>query len=148
MKTLSTLRVKLYADGADKAGMLQLNGNPLIKGMTTNPTLMRKAGLTDFEAFARDILQSITQKPISLEVFSDDFPEMRRQALKINGWAKNVYVKIPITNTRSESSLPLIRELAAEGVKLNVTAILTLDQVKGVAGALNSKVPSVVSVFA
>jgi len=148
MKTLSTLRVKLYADGADKAGMLQLNGNPLIKGMTTNPTLMRKAGLTDFEAFARDILQSITQKPISLEVFSDDFPEMRRQALKINGWAKNVYVKIPITNTRSESSLPLIRELAAEGVKLNVTAILTLDQVKGVAGALSSKVPSVVSVFA
>jgi len=148
MKTLSTLRVKLYADGADKAGMLQLNGNPLIKGMTTNPTLMRKAGLTDFEAFARDILQSITQKPISLEVFSDDFLEMRRQALKINGWAKNVYVKIPITNTRSESSLPLIRELAAEGVKLNVTAILTLDQVKGVAGALNSKVPSVVSVFA
>lgn len=148
MKTLSTLRVKLYADGADKAGMLQLNGNPLIKGMTTNPTLMRKAGLTDFEAFARDILQSITQKPISLEVFSDDFPEMRRQALKINGWAKNVYVKIPISNTRSESSLPLIRELAAEGVKLNVTAILTLDQVKGVAGALSGKVPSVVSVFA
>ena len=128
MSMLKDLKVKIFADGADKAGMLQLNANPLIKGMTTNPTLMRKAGLTDFEAFARDILQHITEKPISLEVFSDEFPEMRRQGLKINGWAKNVYVKIPITNTRGESSLPLIRELAREGVKLNVTAILTLEQ--------------------
>ena len=128
--------------------MLQLNANPLIKGMTTNPTLMRKAGMHDYEAFARDILQSITEKPISFEVFSDEFPEMRRQALKINGWAKNVYVKIPITNTRGESSLPLVRELAREGVKLNVTAILTLEQVAGVAQALNPKVPAVVSVFA
>jgi transaldolase len=109
---------------------------------------MRKAGLTDFEAFARDILQGITVKPLSLEVFSDEFPEMKRQALKINGWAKNVYVKIPITNTRGESSLPLIRELAGEGVKLNVTAILTLEQVKGVAASLNPKIPAVVSVFA
>lgn len=148
MKNLATLRVKVFADGADKQGMLQLNANPLIKGMTTNPTLMRKAGLKDFEAFARDVLQSITEKPISFEVFSDEFPEMRRQALKINGWAKNVYVKIPITNTRAESSLQLIRELASEGVKLNVTAILTLEQVKGVAEALSAKVPSVVSVFA
>jgi transaldolase len=148
MKNLANLKVKLFADGADKAGMLQLNANPLIKGMTTNPSLMRKAGITDFEAFARDILQHITQKPVSLEVFSDEFPEMRRQALKIKGWAKNVYAKIPITNTRGESSLPLIRELAGEGVKLNVTAILTLEQVAGVAKALNSKVPAVVSVFA
>src|SRR5208337_3376018 len=148
MSTLKDLKVKLFADGADKAGMLQLNANPLIKGLTTNPTLMRKAGLTDFEAFARDILQHITEKPISLEVFSDEFPEMRRQGLKINGWAKNVYVKIPITNTRSESSLPLIRELAQEGVKLNITAILTLEQVRGVAAALNPCVPSIVSVFA
>src|SRR5271169_6835287 len=148
MKNLASLKVKLFADGADKAGMLQLNANPLIKGLTTNPTLMRKAGLTDFEAFARDILQTITVKPLSLEVFSDEFPEMKRQALKINGWGKNVYVKIPITNTRSESSLPLIKELAADGVKLNVTAILTLEQVKGVAAALNPKVPAVVSVFA
>ncbi|MFZ1074414.1 MAG: transaldolase [Verrucomicrobiia bacterium] len=148
MSTLKDLKVKIFADGADKAGMLQLNANPLIQGMTTNPTLMRKAGLTDFEAFAKDILQSITAKPISLEVFSDEFSEMRRQALKINGWAKNVYVKIPITNTRSESSLPLVSELAREGVKLNVTAILTQEQIAGVAQALNPKVPAVVSVFA
>src|ERR1700690_1250303 len=148
MSTLKDLRVKLFADGADKAGMLQLNANPLIKGMTTNPTLMRKAAIHDYEPFARDILQHITEKPISFEVFSDDFPEMRRQGFKINGWAKNVYVKIPITNTRGESSLPLIRELAREGVKLNVTAILALEQVAGVAQALDSKVPAVVSVFA
>jgi transaldolase len=148
MSALKDLKVKLFADGADKAGMLQLNANPLIKGMTTNPTLMRKAGIHDYEPFAREILQHITEKPISFEVFSDEFQEMRRQALKIKDWAKNVYVKIPITNTRAESSLPLIRELANEGVKLNVTAILTLEQVAGVAKALNSKVPSVVSVFA
>src|SRR5215472_11999010 len=148
MKNLASLKVKIFADGADKAGMLQLNTNPLIKGMTTNPTLMRKAGVHDYEAFARDILKSITEKPISFEVFSDEFPEMRRQAMKIKGWAKNVYVKIPITNTRAESSMPLVRELAQEGVKLNVTAILTQEQVAGVAKALNPKVPSIVSVFA
>ena len=148
MKTLKDLKVKLFADGADKAGMLQLNANPLIQGMTTNPTLMRKAGIHDYEPFAREILQHITEKPISFEVFSDEFPEMRQQALKIKDWAKNVYVKIPITNTRDESSLALVRELASEGVKLNVTAILTLEQVKGVAQALNAKVPAVVSVFA
>ena len=147
-RTLKDLKVKLYADGADKKGMLELNANPLIQGLTTNPTLMRKAGLTDFEAFARDILQTITVKPLSLEVFSDEFSEMKRQALKINGWGKNVYVKIPITNTRNESSLPLVAELAREGVKLNVTAILTLAQVEGVTTALNPKVPAVVSVFA
>ena len=147
-RTLKDLKVKIFADGADKKGMLELNANPLIQGMTTNPTLMRKAGLTDFEAFARDILAGITVKPLSLEVFSDEFSEMKRQALKINGWGKNVYVKIPITNTRNETSLPLIKELAGEGVKLNVTAILTLEQVWGVAGALNPKVPAVVSVFA
>src|SRR5277367_2890841 len=148
MRTLKDLKVKIFADGADKAGMLQLNANPLIQGLTTNPTLMRKVGITDFEAFAKDILQSVTTKPISLEVFSDEFSEMKRQALKINGWAKNVYVKIPITNTRGESSLTLVKELADEGVKLNVTAILTLEQVEGVASALNPKVPAVVSVFA
>jgi len=148
MRTLKDLQVKIFADGADKAGMLQLNANPLIKGLTTNPTLMRKVGISDFEAFARDILQGIKEKPLSFEVFSDDFPEMKRQAMKINSWAKNVYVKIPITNTRDESALPLIKELANEGVKLNITAILTLDQVKGVAASLNPKVPSFVSVFA
>jgi len=148
MSSLKDLKVKLFADGADKAGMLQLNANPLIQGMTTNPTLMRKAGLHDYETFAREVLQHVTQKPISFEVFSDEFPEMRRQGLKIKSWGSNVYVKIPITNTRGESSLPLVRELAQEGVKVNVTAILTLEQVQGVAQALNPKVPAVVSVFA
>ena len=148
MSTLNGLKIKIFADGADKAGMLQLNANPLVKGMTTNPSLMRKVGVHDYEAFARDILKNITEKPISFEVFSDDFLEMRRQALKISNWAKNVYVKIPITNTRGESSLPLVRDLAREGVKLNITAIFTEEQVAGVAQALNPKVPAVVSVFA
>ncbi len=145
---LSKLRVKLFADGADKAGILQLNANPLIQGMTTNPTLMRKAGIKDYESFAKDVLQSVTEKPISFEVFSDEFPEMRRQAMKIAAWGKNVFVKIPITNTRAESALPLVKELAKEGVQLNITAILTLAQVRGVADVLNPAVPSVVSVFA
>ena len=148
MMNLASLKIKIFADGADKAGMLKLNANPLIQGMTTNPTLMRKAGLKDFEAFARDILQHVTEKPISFEVFSDEFSDMKRQALKITGWGKNVYVKIPISNTRGESSLPLVKELASQGVKLNVTAILTQDQVAGVAKALNPQVPAVVSVFA
>jgi transaldolase len=145
---LQHLKVKIFADGADKPGMLSLNANPLIKGLTTNPTLMRKAGVTDYESFARDVLRSIKDKPISFEVFSDEFAEMRRQALKIAAWQANVYVKVPITNTRGESSLPLVRELAKEGVQLNVTAILHLGQVRGVAEALNPAVPSVVSVFA
>ena len=145
---LESLRVQIFADGADKASMLSLYANPLIKGMTTNPTLMRKVGIADYESFARDILQTVTAKPISFEVFSDDFPEMRRQALKIAGWQKNVYVKIPITNMRNESSVTLIQELAKEGVQLNITAILTLEQVRAVAAALNPAVSSVVSVFA
>ena len=148
MRTLKDLKVKIFADGADKKGMLELNANSLIQGLTTNPTLMRKAGISQFEAFARDILQGITVKPVSFEVFSDEFPEMKRQAMKINSWAKNVYVKIPITNTRDESSLPLIRELANEGVKLNITAMLTPDQVRGVAQALPAKAPAFISVFA
>jgi transaldolase len=148
MKTLKDLRVKLFADGADEKGMLELNANPLIKGMTTNPSLMRKAGIKDYEKFAHEILKTVTEKPISFEVFSNEFPEMKRQALKISSWANNVYAKIPITNTRGESSLPLVKELAGQGVKLNITAILTLDQVEGVSKALNPKVPSVVSVFA
>ncbi len=148
MRTLKDLKIKIFADGADKKGMMDLNANPLIKGLTTNPTLMRKAGIADFEVFARDILQGITEKPVSFEVFSDDFSEMKRQALKIKDWARNVYVKIPITNTLGQSSLPLIKELAGDGVKLNITAILTLDQVKGVAQSLNPRVPSFVSVFA
>jgi len=146
--TLSTLNVKIYADGADKAGILDLYAKPCIKGLTTNPTLMNKAGIRDYEAFARDILQTVTAKPLSLEVFADEFPEMKRQALKIAGWGKNVYVKIPITNTRREPAIPLIRELAHQGVQLNLTALLTLGQVRAVAAALDPKVPSVVSIFA
>jgi transaldolase len=148
MNSLSQLKVKLFADGADKKGMLDLYANPLIKGLTTNPSLMRKAGVTNYEAYAKEILQTIKDKPISFEVFSDDFPEMKRQALKLASWGKNVYAKIPITNTRQESALPLIKELGNEGVQLNITALLTLDQVRGVAQALNPNVASVVSVFA
>src|ERR1700683_773311 len=146
MKSLNDIKVQLYADGADKAGILDLYAKPYIKGLTTNPTLMKKAGIRDYEAFAKDILQSVTAKPISFEVFTDDFPEMKRQAMKITAWGKNVYTKIPITNSRGESSLPLIAELAKQGLKLNVTAILTLKQVAGVAGALNFAIPSIVSV--
>ena len=148
MRSLNDLKVQIYADGADKAGILDLYAKPYIKGLTTNPTLMKKAGIKDYEAFARDILQTVTAKPISLEVFSDEFPEMKRQALKIAGWGKNVFVKIPITNSRGESSVPLIRELAAQKVQLNITAILTLSQVRDVASVLNPAVPSVVSIFA
>jgi transaldolase len=148
MLTLDTLKIHIYADGADKAGILDLYAKSYIKGLTTNPTLMKKAGIKDYEAFAKDILQTVTAKPISLEVFSDDFAEMKRQALKIAGWGKNVYVKIPITNSRRESSIPLIRELSAQGVQLNITAILTLGQVRDVAAALNPAVPAVVSIFA
>ena len=136
MTSLQALTIQLYADGADRAGILELYAKPYIRGLTTNPTLMRKAGIKDYEAFARDILGTVTAKPLSLEVFSDEFPEMRRQALRLASWGANVYVKIPITNSRGESALPLIRELGAEGVKLNVTALLTLPQVAGVAAAL------------
>ncbi|MEI6349746.1 MAG: transaldolase [Verrucomicrobiota bacterium] len=148
MKNIADLNVKIFADGADKNGILELYKHPLIKGLTTNPTLMRKAGISDYESFAREILEIVREKPLSLEVFSDEFPEMQRQALKISSWQENVYVKIPITNTRGETSLPLIHCLAEQGVKVNVTALLTLDQVKGTASVLNAAVPSVVSVFA
>lgn len=145
---ISELKAHIYADGADLAGLLELNRNPLIKGMTTNPTLMRKAGIADYERFAKVALAEVVEKPISFEVFSDEFPEMRRQALKIASWQANVYVKIPITNTRRESSVPLIGELAREGVKLNVTAMLTVEQVRLVAEVLEAGVPSIASVFA
>lgn len=148
MQSLADLKIKIFADGADKATLFALNADPIIKGMTTNPTLMKKAGIPDYEKFAHEILAEINEKPISFEVFSDEFPEMRRQALKISKWQKNVYVKIPVTNTRAEPSLPLIRDLAKEGVQLNITAILTTDQVRGVVESLNPKVPSVISVFA
>jgi transaldolase len=148
VRSISELKIKLFADGADKAQILQAQANPLIKGFTTNPTLMRAAGVKDYEAFAHEILAAVTDKPISFEVFADEFAEMERQAHKIAGWADNVYVKIPITNTRRESSVDLIRRLSHSGVKLNVTAILSLEQVRAAAQALAGGAPSVVSVFA
>jgi transaldolase len=148
MYGLDNLQVRIFADGADLEGMISLYRNPLVKGLTTNPTLMRKAGILDYESFAKDALAFIKDKPISFEVFSDEFSEMERQALKIRDWQQNVYVKIPITNSRGESSVPLIKELAREKVQLNVTAILTLKQVRGVAEVLHADVPAVVSVFA
>jgi transaldolase len=142
------LKVKLFADGADKAAMLNLYRNPLIKGFTTNPTLMHKAGIADYEAFARDILSEIRDRPISLEVFADEFQEMERQAQLIASWGPNVYVKIPVTNTRREPALDLIHRLSHAGIRLNITALLTLDQVRQVAAALAGGAPSNVSVFA
>ena len=148
MKTLSDLKVAIFADGAEKAGMLQMYAKPYIKGFTTNPTLMRKAGVTDYERFARDILQEIPDRPISFEVFADDFPDMARQARKIATWGTNVRVKIPITNTRGESALPLCEQLAYEGIPLNVTALFTLEQVQAVVNAVKGAAPTYVSVFA
>ena len=148
MKSLSELKVKIFADGADKAGMLEMYRNLLIKGFTTNPTLMRKAGISDYEAFALDILQAIPDRPISFEVFSDEFPEMARQARKIAAWGEHVYVKIPVTNTRAESSAELIHDLAQAGVKLNVTALTAPDQVRDVSAALAEGPPAIVSIFA
>ena len=148
MKSLAELSVKLFADGAEKKSMLELYANPLIRGFTTNPTLMRKAGITDYAGFARDILAVISDRPISFEVFADEFDEMERQARLIHTWGPNVYVKIPVTNTRGKSACSLIHKLSHEGIKLNVTAMLTLDQVSAVAGALENGAPSNVSVFA
>jgi len=148
MRRLESLKVKIYADGADKAGMLRMYAKPYIQGFTTNPTLMRKAGVTDYERFARDILRAIPDRPISFEVFSDEFEEMEWQAGLIAGWGENVYVKIPVTNSRGKSSMPLIRRLAGRGVKLNITAVFTLDQVEQVCLAVGGRVPAVVSVFA
>ena len=146
--TVNDLKIKLFADGADKAAMLALYRNPLIRGFTTNPTLMRKAGISDYAAFARDILSEIRDRPISLEVFADEFGEMERQARLIASWGANVYVKIPVTNTRREPALKLIHCLSHAGIRLNITALLTLDQVRDVAAALAGGAPSCVSVFA
>jgi transaldolase len=145
---LGDLKVKLFADGADRAGILRMYANPLIRGFTTNPTLMRQAGVTDYEAFAKDILSAVPDRPLSLEVFADEFAEMERQALKISRWGENVYTKIPVTNTRRESSLDLVCRLARQGIKLNVTALMTLQQVKDVAAALAGGPPAYVSMFA
>ncbi len=145
---LDDLKIKIFADGADKSGILEMNAKPWIKGFTTNPTLMRKAGISDYESFAKDILKVIKEKPISLEVFSDELAEMERQALKIAAWGKNVYVKIPVTNTRRESTAPIIDHLARAGVRLNITAVMTLPQVKELAKALKPGPGSIISVFA
>jgi transaldolase len=145
---IDQLKVKIFADGADKAGMLEMYAKPYIKGLTTNPTLMRKAGITDYKAFAKDILSAIPDRPISFEVFADDFSEMERQALEISQWGENVYVKIPVSNTEREVSYPLIKKLTARKVKLNITALMTLEQVRCVVAALRPDIPSYVSVFA
>jgi transaldolase len=142
------LKVKVFADGADLPGMLQMYAKPWIKGFTTNPTLMRKAGIVDYPAFAKQVVEAIPDRPISFEVFSDEFDEMERQALEIATWGSNVYVKIPITNTRGQSAAGLCRRLSQQGLKLNVTAIMTLDQVKSIADSLAGGAPSCVSVFA
>jgi transaldolase len=143
-----TLGIKVFADGADLEGILRLADDPSISGFTTNPTLMRKAGVDDYEGFARKVLDHVTDRPISFEVFSDDFDEMRRQAVRIGSWGSNVYVKIPVTNTKGESAEALVRELSAEGLRLNVTAILSLQQVSTVVRALETTPGAVVSVFA
>jgi len=148
MKKLDLLKVKIFADGADKAGMLEMYEKPYIKGLTTNPTLMKKAGIKDYRAFCKEILISIKDKPLSFEVFSDDFSEMERQAMEIASWGENVYVKIPITNTKKEPCYGLVKKLAANKVKVNVTALMSLDQVKNVVASIDPDVPSYISVFA
>jgi transaldolase len=142
------LKVKLFADGADKAQISRLQANPLVQGFTTNPTLMRSAGVKDYEVFAREILEIVKDRPVSFEVFADEFLEMERQARKIAAWAENVFVKIPVTNTRRQPSLELVRTLSHSGVKVNVTAVLTLEQVRSAAAALAGGGPAVISVFA
>ena len=145
---IKQLRIKIFADGADRAGMLEMAALPHIAGLTTNPTLMRKAGIADYRAFAKDILRAIPDKPISFEVFCDEFGEMERQANEIASWGQNVYVKIPITNCQGESSCALIRRLAKAGVKQNVTALMTLGQVRDVSQAICDGPASYISVFA
>lgn len=145
---LKDLKVKIFADGASLPDMLTAYQGGMVKGFTTNPSLMKKAGITDYKAFAREVLAEITDCSVSFEVFSDDFATMEKEADVLAALADNVYVKIPVTNTKGESSLPLIKKLANKGYKLNVTAIFTLEQVAGVVAALNPEVPSIVSVFA
>lgn len=142
------MKIKLFADGADIADMIACYNEGLVTGFTTNPTLMRQAGIKSYETFAKDVLREIPDAPISFEVFSDEFPEMHRQALKLHNMGENVYVKIPITNTKYETSLPLIKSLVEEGVKVNATAIMTVYQVRDLCEVLSPDVPSVVSVFA
>jgi transaldolase len=145
---LDALGIKLFADGADLNGMLEMYAKPYIKGLTTNPTLMRKAGISDYKSFAREVLDNIKDKPVSFEVFSDDFDEMERQGLEISGWGENVYVKIPITNTKGASTFDVVEKLVKIKCKVNVTAIMTVAQVENISKALSPEVASYVSVFA
>jgi transaldolase len=148
MSNLDELKIKIFADGADLCVISEMASNPLIKGFTTNPTLMRRAGVSDYRAFAVEVLDIVPTLPVSFEVFSDEFDEMEEQALEIASWGDNVYVKIPVTNTRGEFSGPLIERLSAAGVQVNVTALMTLAQVDAVAARLSNKTRSIVSVFA
>lgn len=148
VKTIDDLNIKIFADGANLDEMLEMNGKHFIKGLTTNPTLMKKSGITDYQEFAKQALTEITQKPVSFEVFSDEPNEMIRQGIEIASWAENVFVKIPITNTRGESSLEIIKTLVKMKVKVNVTAVMTLEQVKSISDAFDPSVPSYVSIFA
>jgi transaldolase len=145
---LKDLKIKIFSDGADLDSIIEAYNKGVVKGFTTNPTLMAKAGITNYLAFAEEVLRVVTDMSVSFEVFSDDFEEMRKQALRLSALADNVYVKIPVTNTERKSAAPLIRDLAGQGLKLNVTAIMSLRQVQEVAGALNPDVPAIVSVFA
>lgn len=144
----SLLKIKIFADGADLAAIKALYANPLIKGFTTNPTLMRNAGVDSYDRFAHEVIAAVPDRPISFEVFADDFEEMARQAALIASWGPNVYVKIPVTNTKGESSVPLVKSLSARGVRINVTAVFTLDQVEAITKCLSPATPAVISVFA
>ena len=148
MSDLKKLKVKLFADGADLAGMKEMAANPMIKGFTTNPTLMKKAGITDYKAFARDVLAAIPDRPVSFEVFADDFGEMEVQAREIASWGRNVNVKIPVTNTKREFAGVVIERLSKAGVALNVTAVMTLDQVERITERFDARTPAIISVFA
>jgi transaldolase len=142
------LKVKLFADGADISGIKEMALNPTISGFTTNPTLMRKAGVLDYKGFAKEVLKIVPNKPVSFEVFADDFPTMERQAIEIASWGKNVNVKIPVTNTKGEFCGELVKKLSDAGVQVNVTALMTLEQVQKVTDALNPDTPAIISVFA
>lgn len=148
MNTISNLKIKIYADGADRNSMIEMYHKPYISGLTTNPTLMKKAGIKNYESFAKDILTEVKDKPISFEVFSDEFDEMERQALKIASWGTNVFVKLPVTNTKKQSACPLIKKLSNEGVQLNVTALMTESQAIAVYKSMNPAVSGFISVFA
>lgn len=148
MPKIDELRVKLFADGADESEMLEMSSRPFVKGLTTNPTLMRTAGVVHYQSFATRILARIRDKPVSLEVLADDLPAMEREALAIASWGDNVYVKVPVTNTKGQPTYSIVERLASRGIKLNVTAIMTLAQVRDVASVLNPEVKSYVSVLA